>query len=132
MGYYTSYGLEVIGIENKEAGEKLAKRIEKMSLPYETFDPDYSLAKTADGDYCLEYWPREPQKWYDSEEDMTALSREFPNYVFKLHGEGEDFMDMWDQYFADGMSELCTVVYEFPKPLTIKWKGAKYPIPPEH
>lgn len=38
---------------------------------------------------------------------MKQLSKEFPNVLFKLHGEGEDKYDIWDKYFMDGKMQSC-------------------------
>lgn len=41
-------------------------------------------------------------KWYDYNENMIAMSEQFPNVLFKLHGEGEDSGDIWDTYYLNG------------------------------
>lgn len=43
--------------------------------------------------------------WYDHEEDMLILSREFPTVIFTLHGEGQESGDNWRQYFLNGKSQ---------------------------
>lgn len=45
-------------------------------------------------------------KWYDWLEDMIKMSRDFPNVLFKLHGEGEQNEDVWDAYFLNGKSQV--------------------------
>lgn len=41
--------------------------------------------------------------WYDHEEHMLKLSRNFPEYTFILSGVGEDCPeDMWKKFFTNG------------------------------
>ncbi len=46
-------------------------------------------------------------KWYDWREDMSLLSKRFPELLFCLHGDGEDVEDLWDAWFLDGKCQLC-------------------------
>lgn len=53
-------------------------------------------------------------KWYDHEDDMIRLSEEYPEFLFEMHGDGEDSEDFWIEYFQDGKCQYCqgTIVYE--------------------
>jgi hypothetical protein len=44
----------------------------------------------------------ESMKWYGYEEDMLALSKDYPDYLFILQGDGEDRGDDWVMYFKGG------------------------------
>lgn len=44
----------------------------------------------------------ESVKWYEHERDMLKLSKDFPNVIFILKGEGEDAGDIWYKYFKNG------------------------------
>lgn len=58
--------------------------------------PEYGSA------FALEFDESDSLKWYDHEKEMKQLSKEFPDVLFKLHGEGEDKYDIWDKYFMGG------------------------------
>ena len=45
---------------------------------------------------------------------MRDLSKEFPDVVFKLHGEGEDNEDIWDKYFMNGKMQSCPAQMTLP------------------
>lgn len=45
-------------------------------------------------------------KWYDWKENMQAMSKVFPDVLFKLHGEGEETGDIWDAYFLAGKVQV--------------------------
>lgn len=53
-------------------------------------------------------------KWYDCSADMKEFSLAFPGVVFKLHGEGEESGDLWDEYFKNGMSQECRADIIYP------------------
>lgn len=58
--------------------------------------PEYGSA------FALKFDESDGLKWYDHEKEMKQLSKEFPDVLFKLHGEGEDKYDIWDKYFMGG------------------------------
>ncbi len=41
-------------------------------------------------------------KWYSSDEDMKNFSKQYPNKLFILEGEGEESGDLWKEYFKNG------------------------------
>lgn len=47
----------------------------------------------------------EPTTWYGHEEDLRALSREFPSVLFTLRGQGEESGDIWTKYFQKGLMQ---------------------------
>lgn len=53
-------------------------------------------------------------KWYTCSADMKEFSLAFPDVVFKLHGEGEEAGDLWDEYFKNGMSQECRADIIYP------------------
>jgi hypothetical protein len=54
-------------------------------------------------------------KWYEWQEDMETLSKQFPSVVFTLRGEGEESGDIWVAYFKDGKTALHHAEITFPE-----------------
>ena len=46
-------------------------------------------------------------KWYEHEDDMKVMSKDFPEVLFTLHGEGEESGDIWNKYFLNGKVQVC-------------------------
>ena len=119
MDYYTSYSMDVINIPDEETAKKIVNELEKMKVMgyafvgYEIMTP--KLSQT----YDMIFYGDDSVKWHDSEEDITKLSLKFPECKFKLSGCGDDFMDIWEEYFFNGESELCQAA--IPDPVKIKW-----------
>lgn len=91
MGYNTNYSLDlhnVIGIEESIISALREKEIIRYALD-ENLDSYDSV------------------KWYDHETDMREISKQFPNVIFELHGEGENNEDIWDKYFRNGKMQAC-------------------------
>lgn len=101
MGYYTDYTLTVPA----DVPKKRCEEINKIVNGWYVFT-----------DFLGTEWYGNA-KWYDYEEvDMRDLSRQFPNVLFCLHGEGENRDDLWDAYFMGGKAQFCpaqvTITYE--------------------
>lgn len=45
-------------------------------------------------------------KWYEHEEDMIRLSKEFPDFTFVLEGRGEERTDWWVGTWEDGIGSV--------------------------
>jgi hypothetical protein len=80
MGYYTRYDLEILqgGDSNIDYKKELCNMVEYEHL----FDDD-----------C---------KWYEHHEDMKTISKKYPKVLFLLHGDGNEYGDMWRKYYRDG------------------------------
>ena len=96
MGYYTAYEMEVI-----EGDQKL---IEEFRNSCE--GAEYALNN--DGT-C-----REPQKWYDCQDDLRNFSIKHPEALFRITGNGEDDYDFWQLYARAGKTQFCPgyITYE--------------------
>lgn len=93
MGYNTRYkiaykDLATLGSISRETKEKIQKY-------YESFDDEYY--GITDCDIC---------SWYDHDTSMLKVSKEFPEVVFILSGEGEESGDLWKKYYSNGIVEI--------------------------
>jgi hypothetical protein len=93
MGYYTSYNLDV-----HKGNKGIWEILENLS--HDDF-AGLEYAVYSDGE-CVD-----SVKWYDHEADMKELSKQFPDIVFQLHGEGEEAGDIWYKYFKNGKMQEC-------------------------
>lgn len=70
-------------------------------------------------------------KWYCWSDDMTKLSKKFPDVLFTIEGRGEDSTDIWGYYYKDGKSYIQTevIIHNYPEapeskpPIILIWKG---------
>lgn len=53
-------------------------------------------------------------KWYDHEERMKELSKQFPDVIFVLSGEGEETGDVWRKKFVAGEMTTARAQIVFP------------------
>jgi hypothetical protein len=95
MGYRTYYAMVVTPMpaELEKNLKEIVKGLERgdffeMALEYKGFGVFESS-----GEGC---------SWYEHEADLRNLSRQFPESLFVLHGEGEEREDVWDAYFKGG------------------------------
>lgn len=95
MGYYTSHNLDIIGGHY----DILAEIIEGYSDTFYGLDTDGS--------------PLDSVKWYSHEEDMRKVSKQYPELVFKLRGEGEESGDIWVEYYKNGLMQRCPAKITF-------------------
>ncbi|EKT4500965.1 hypothetical protein JE943_000947 [Flavobacterium psychrophilum] len=80
MGYYTRHKLTIIdGEDNINYEQEIADSTTDYSSLF-----DDSI------------------KWYDCEKDMKEYSKNHPNVVFCINGEGEESGDIWKAYFQNG------------------------------
>ena len=63
--------------------------------------------------YDLELGLTDTYKWYDYDEEMLELSKQFPETVFCLYGDGEESMDVWYKYYKNGKSQYCPAKVTF-------------------
>ncbi|MBQ4817633.1 hypothetical protein IHP72_15365 [Bacillus pumilus] len=95
MGYYTQYEVEM---------DKDAELVREYVN--ENFDGNGCLTAVFNG------WDDE-LKWYGHEVDMRSVSRQFPDVLITLTGEGEESGDMWRKYFKGGKMQECRAKITF-------------------
>lgn len=121
MGYYTNYELYVEEDMNQPLLKNIIEKIlECNAKDYEFLYPfimanelDLSdvtnlvLPKLNAQNQVFKFEPYDEAKWYNHEEEIQRLSKEFPETLFYLHGEGEETGDIWDKYFLNGKIQKC-------------------------
>jgi hypothetical protein len=99
MGYYTDYKLTATDFADKDEEEKFESDL-KTKCGYTGWD--FSSTGT-DFEMVLH-----EVKWYDHNDDMIALSKQYPHVLFELEGVGEEHGDMWRARYKNGESERVT------------------------
>lgn len=132
MGYYTSFNLNVelqtpdeqrsvVTIESIKQELLSSKKIDKTKLlqqlealegngvivlepediirKFRDFSDGARYAINSDGD------TQERTKWYDYQSDLVEFSKQFPEWLFTLKGEGEESGDIWKLYVLNGKSQ---------------------------
>lgn len=113
MGYYTTY---TINVKRYNRNGRVSRP--DITTPASTTEPTFSFdidketsAKLQEAIEDLFLWegsgsPEDGwcfyDKWYDHDEDMLAISEQFPDLLFELHGEGENAEDLWNAYYLNG------------------------------
>lgn len=93
MGYYTRHSIQVIEGDHALIGMLLKE------ITYQPFNED---GECEDG--C---------KWYDHEIEMRAFSKKHSEALFLLSGEGEEYPDVWIEYYKAGKMQREEAVITF-------------------
>lgn len=111
MGYYTYYRMDILDKD----GTILLNIADGKSLSHVLLDDDayepvvkiarHMMRKHNNGDDYYGLLSEESAKWYDHEKAIIELSKEFPDFVFMLSGDGEEQGDVWKKYFHNGYVE---------------------------
>lgn len=111
MGYYTDFKI-VLGNVEQENKEQIIEGLKKYCpdlvsmLKYEFRENlEYDDIVTENGEFIN-------GKWYNHKEEITELSKHFPNLNITIHGHGEEIGDEWILYVKAGKREKHHV--EFP------------------
>lgn len=113
MGYYTRFDMSIY--DGNYNSYDIAKFMSEKNNESDAYYPfEYDLGKfledvdeQGESVNVLSLESDDECKWYEHEREMRDLSKEFPDIVFKLHGEGEDNEDVWDKYFVNGKMQCC-------------------------
>ena len=99
MGYYTTFVLswdKHQTTENDVTDEKIVEAFGKLpyweGVDFDTYDSEIYIGEA---------------KWYDSHDDMYALSKQFPTVLFHLWGNGDDAEDLWTEHWQNGKYQAC-------------------------
>ena len=97
MGYYTNYKLELIG-ENGSSLLAATKAAEKMIESLDGIEFLGSDIPVRSGIYWY-------GKYFDvgaGEKEIVSLSKDYPDVLFQVTGDGEDSDDFWREYIQNG------------------------------
>lgn len=111
MGYHTFFSLSY----STPKGEQLpaGRRAEVARYLSELVDEEPCAWGFEDvGEHGAEGYA----KWYREDYDpkMLALSREFPDVLFTLYGDGEETDDLWYTYYLSGRMQEAVAEIRFP------------------
>lgn len=116
MGYYTRHELEIMTDVEDNVVKEIEEYIAKRDLVWQINElNNSSKLKFIDEDGEPIWLSGEPRKWYDSTEDMQRMSTKFKDVLFKLHGEGEDSGDLWNEYHLNGKYQYCQAEMVYPE-----------------
>lgn len=136
MGYYTKFNVSIKGkMENKlkvaelekakADAKKLTGKLKELALA--AIEKELTLEKSINIRNVVKdkigYNPFEDQtKWYEHEVVMKEISKEYPDVIIQLTGEGEENSDMWIKYFVNGKMQHCEakIVFEEFDPKKLK------------
>lgn len=124
MGYYTYYTMEARGIKDEKEYNSIVHALKERELLEDRENDKYGIfdeSKYYDDSHYAYFDSCESAKWYDCSYDMMKFSKLFPNVTFKLHGDGEERDDMWNEYFHNGKMEECRARIIYETPCEIEW-----------
>lgn len=119
MGYYTYYSMEARKIKDKNEFDAIIEEMTELELY--GYNGIFGESEYHEHDHEAFFRVFDEVKWYDHTYDMMKFSKIFPNVVFKLHGDGEERSDMWDEYYHNGEVETCSAQIIYPEPCNIEW-----------
>jgi hypothetical protein len=101
MGYETRYNLVILsGDTHRNDGEPIISVLKN--------ECEYANFALYDNGVC-----RESAKWYEHEADMAKFSKQYPDTLFMLSGEGDDSDDLWRMYCKNGKTQKCRAVISY-------------------
>ena len=114
MGYRTYYTLSILDLDGQtELTEDVSNSIiKKLRMSCEDLEFAVCENGSSNGD-C---------KWYEHDRDMTELSKQFPNVIFQLDGNGEESEDIWTSWYHDGKIQGGHVKIIYPEFSPDKWE----------
>lgn len=108
MGYYTDYRL---GMWDKDANliEQSHPKYDEIATAFANLNCDFTTDDFDELTGGMANW-----KWYNSENDMETLGKQFPDVLFELEGMGEDREDWWVYRVLGNKTQLKRAVITSP------------------
>src|SRR6187402_2123969 len=97
MGYYSKYTMSIQSSE--EDKENLEKELRHR------YDASMGMC-----DASIVYFNEKNDltKWYEYQDDMTEISKLFPDILFTLKREGEENGHIEKSFYKNGKKQICT------------------------
>ena len=113
MGYYTYYTMNVSNT-HRDNGKLVVETEPIPSIVAGDLENAMKDLDVLEGDVSGGYYSGDTIKWYEWEEDIRNLSKEFPDILFEVSGDGEESEDFWIAYFLNGKMQFCPgrIVYD--------------------
>ncbi len=73
---------------------------------------DKDLARISD--YVFDDGEAHDIKWYEHDAEMKLLSKEHPDTIYEVRGNGEDESDVWVSFYKDGKSYKVNLAPVYP------------------
>ena len=111
MGYYTYYHLNI----NKDPVDSWYY-INKAFIHLKSFEdvPNKYHSDLTNPNYINDILLCEEMKWYEADEDMCTIAKQFPNSTFVLYGDGEDRDDRWRNIYRGDKVERGDAIISYP------------------
>ena len=103
MGYHTYFTLSVIGA-NRTDQERIREMLANLGVL------GYALQEESGADYG----PQDCVNLFGHDDDMLEVSREFPQVLFSLHGEGDSTGDIWESHYLGGKTYTQPAIITIP------------------
>lgn len=104
MGYYTKFSI-TIKSRITRAAEMICDKLNKIT-GYEQFSVCGNDIPLMEVQNSWELESYDELKWYDWEEDMTVLAKQFDEVEFYIEGKGEDAEDWWIALFKGDKKQI--------------------------
>lgn len=103
MGYYTTF---ILTVDPAPTEDLISTLTENQSEYIGAFEFYSTVSRNS---FYLDEC-----KWYEHVEDMKVLSSTYPEYVFTLHGRGEEQGDEWVEFYKNGKTYKVILVMPIP------------------
>lgn len=118
MGYYTYHDLTMTDFAaatpDNPIGPELSEEDPRYAEILELFRTHENISENGPFELPGLDWEQDSCKWYSRTEDMAAISKAVPTVLFKIHCEGEEPGDLWDEYYLNGKAQECFAEIVYP------------------
>jgi hypothetical protein len=122
MSYLTSFECKIKGVLRNDAKlaelEAAKKQIEGLTgiarqIALDALEKQMKIEKSIDIEWIVkDKIGRNPigigeTYWDNYDMDMRGISKDYPDVIFELSGEGEESGDIWKKYYVNGKIQKC-------------------------